>query len=501
MAKEVTINVRTGKLGAAKAAMLIIPLYTKQALGDNLPPAAARDLAAQLKKLKFSGAWGTSDLLIAPRSLQASFVAVVGLGSADATQYRIAEGLRRGVGRVLQDARRHAVHEVALALADGPHLPALAAAATEAASLVHYHFTLYRKVLKQEQQHRALRTLDILVDRAHVLACKAAVRDTQKLMKGVTVARELVNQPASHASPVALVEAAREIESNNPDISLTIFDRKQAEMRGFHAFLAVARGSKQEPYVIHLIYKPAGAKRSLALVGKGVTFDSGGLSLKPAQSMVDMKIDMAGAATVLGVFAVLAKLKIPVEVHGIIAACENMPSGDAFRPGDVLQSMNGKTIEIKNTDAEGRVTLADALTYAIEQPVEAVIDLATLTGASMVALGETHAGLWSNDRNVRQGLIAAASRAGEGLVALPLPEEYRPFIQSSVADLSNSPSNHPFGGAITAALFLQEFVNKKPWAHIDVAGPVFYEKQILPYYAPGATGYGVRMLVEYLRAL
>lgn len=501
MAKEVAITVRTGRLGAAKADILIIPLYAKHTIQDELPPAVAHALNAELKQLKFSGAWGAAELLIAPRSLKASFVAIVGLGNKDASPHRVAEGLRRGIGRVLQDARRHAVHTAALVLSDTDNAPVLAGAATEAAGLIHYHFTVYRKSLKQEQQKRSLRTLELLVGRTYLQAAKAAVTDAQQIVRGVTVARELVNQPASHASPAALVEAAREIEGKNKDISLTIFDRKQAEARGLHAFLAVARGSTQEPYFIHLVYRPEGAKRSLALVGKGVTFDSGGLSLKPAQSMVDMKIDMAGAATVLGVFSVLAKLKIPVEVHGIIAACENMPSGDAFRPGDVLDTLQGKTIEVKNTDAEGRVTLADALTYAANQRVEAIIDLATLTGASMVALGETHAGLWSNNSDVRQRLISAARRVGEGLVALPLPEEYRPFIQSSVADLSNSPSNHPFGGAITAALFLQEFVGKTPWAHLDVAGPVFYEKQILPYYTPGATGYGVRTLIEYLRAL
>ena len=214
--------------------------------------------------------------------------------------------------------------------------------------------------------------------------------------------------------------------------------------------------------------------------------------------MEDMKIDMAGAATVLAVLSILPALKLPIEVQAIVAACENMPSGNAYRPGDVLHTKNGKTIEVLNTDAEGRVTLADALAYAVEQKPDMVIDLATLTGACMVAVGVTHAGLWSNREELADSLMEAAKKSGEGLVRFPLPEEYKAGIVSRVADLRNIPTSR-FGDAIAAALFLQEFVGETAWAHLDIAGPVHLDSAILPYYAPAATGYGVRTLVNFLK--
>jgi leucyl aminopeptidase len=280
-------------------------------------------------------------------------------------------------------------------------------------------------------------------------------------------------------------------------------NRKQALQKKFLAFLAVARGSIQEPYVIHLKYVPKKKpKKKIVLIGKGITFDSGGLSLKPANSMENMKIDMAGAATVLGLFSILPAIRPDVEVHGVILACENMPSGDAYRPGDIIESMSGKTIEVLNTDAEGRITLADALTYASGMKPDAIVDLATLTGACVVALGDTHAGLFGNSETLNQRIMRAAEESGEGMVEFPLPEEYRQTVQSRVADMRNT-SFMRMGGAITAALFLQEFVGKSPvtkkaidWAHIDIAGPVYAEMPLIPYWQFGATGYGVRMLAK-----
>lgn len=315
------------------------------------------------------------------------------------------------------------------------------------------------------------------------------------------MARDLVNQPAAEVRPITLVDKAREITRQFDDVSITVFDKAQAKRKGFTAFLAVARGSKEEPYVIHLKYKPKGlsvSAKKVFIVGKGITFDSGGLSLKPAKYMEAMKNDMAGAATVLGLFSVLSEIGPGVEVHGVIAACENMPSGEAYRPGDILQAKNGKTIEVLNTDAEGRITLADALSYAVEQEPDAIVDVATLTGACVVALGETHAGLWSNDDKLCRQLLKAARKTGEGLVKLPMPQEYRQMIDSRVADVRNM-SLSEGGGAITAALFLREFVGNVPWAHIDIAGAGYAEREWLPYFGIGATGYGVRTLAEFLQ--
>jgi leucyl aminopeptidase len=315
--------------------------------------------------------------------------------------------------------------------------------------------------------------------------------------------RDLVNKPAGEMQPRTLVKEAQALAQSSSSISVTAWNRKQALAQGFTAFLAVAQGSVEEPYIIHLTYTPpTAAVKKVFVVGKGITFDSGGLNLKPTGYMEAMKLDMAGAAAVLGLFSVLPKLGLPIEVHGVLAACENMVSGSSYRPGDILRAKNGKTIEVLNTDAEGRIVLADALSFAAEHKPDVIIDLATLTGACVVALGETHAGLWSNDSVLSEALLSAARATGEGLAAMPMPSEYHQYLESRVADVRNvrGPTER-IGDAIYAAFFLREFVGKNSWAHLDIAGPAYMEKDILPYYPLGGTGYGVRTLVEYLRRL
>lgn len=451
--------------------------------------------------------WGKAEFLPVARGETASFVSVIGLGEGRETERRM-EGLRRGIGRTVAEARRRGVRVMVLDVSSESDSVELGRAAVEAVCLADYAFVEYKKSLAREQRTKSLRELTLVVSRGKRDVMRRGVRETQVVMRAVTAVRDLVNQPASHLVPRTLVEQAQALAERYSDITVQVMDRAAAEKDGWQAFLAVARGSQLEPYVIHVTYLP-GVKPSdettrprpqrVVLIGKGITFDSGGLSLKPANSMVDMKIDMAGAATVLEVMSVVAALRLPIEVHALVATCENMPSGTAYRPGDVLHSRSGKTIEIGNTDAEGRVTLADALDYAQELKADAVIDLATLTGACMVALGETYAGLFSNDRGLTDALLAAARRAGEGLEDLPLPEEYKTHVESKVADVTNAPANNPMGGAITAALFLQEFAGPQPWAHLDVAGPVHMSRPVLPYWGHGATGYGVRTLVEFLK--
>lgn len=459
------------------------------------------ELAPRLKLVDFKGQWGSGEMLVAPPRSRAKLLSVVGLGDRRAAVAQQAEGLRRGLGKVIMEMRRHIARSAALDLTGAPAAPTLAAAAVEAAELATYRFTDYRPKLKQKQAQRRLKTLIIVVDESQEKATRAAVAAAQRVLPGVELARRLVDAPAAAVTPATLVEQARGLAKRFSVLSLKVLDRTAAAKAGWRAFLAVAQGSDTEPYVVHLTYKPANSKKRIFVIGKGITFDSGGLSLKPAQYMEDMKIDMAGAAAVLGLFSVLPALKLDVEVHGVIAACENMPSGSAFRPGDVLTAYNSKTIEILNTDAEGRVTLADALSYAVEQKPDAIIDLATLTGAVMVALGETVAGLWSTDETLRQQLMEAATRAGEGLEDLPLTPEYHPFVESKVADVRNAASSYPYAGGTLGALFLREFVGKVPWAHLDIAGPVYLKRRLLPYYIEGATGYGVRTLVEFLKAV
>jgi leucyl aminopeptidase len=301
-------------------------------------------------------------------------------------------------------------------------------------------------------------------------------------------------------TPAYLAKRAAEI-ARAGGLRLKILERADCARLGMGAYLGVAQGSEQPPKFIHLTYTPKRRpRRRVAVIGKGITFDSGGLDLKPADGMVRMKDDMSGAAAVLGLFQALPKLKPPVEVHGLIAATENMPSGMAQRPGDIVKAMNGLTIEIGNTDAEGRLTLADALAYAakVVKPDE-MVDLATLTGAIVIALGLGVSGLFASDEALAGRLLIAAEAAGERLWRLPLHEEYKEGIKSDIADLNNISSQRG-GGAIVAGLFMRDFTGGLPWAHLDIAGTAFTERE-LPLGPKGGTGVAVRTLLHYLLAL
>jgi len=311
-------------------------------------------------------------------------------------------------------------------------------------------------------------------------------------------ARDLVNAPANEVHPTYLAEVAEDI-ARATGLSAKILDREECAELGMGAFLGVAAGSQQPPKFIHLTYRPRGrSARRIAVIGKGITFDAGGLDLKSAEGMLRMKNDMSGAAAVLAIMRALPALKPKIEVHGLIAATENMPSGTAFRPGDVLRAMNGTTIEIGNTDAEGRLTLADVMSYAVQtiKPDE-MVDMATLTGACVVALGPLCSGLMANRQPLANRLLTAAEAAGERVWQLPLLDEYREHLKSDVADLNNVGPRG--GGAITAGLFLKEFSAGVPWAHFDIAGPAFVEKDG-PLTPKGATGVGVRTILTYLLA-
>ena len=323
-----------------------------------------------------------------------------------------------------------------------------------------------------------------------------AITRAQQVCEGVILARELVAAPPNVVTPEKLADTAADI-AKSYGLELNILDRAACEAAGMGAYLGVAQASDLPPKFIHLIYKPAGeAKRKLAIIGKGLTFDSGGLNLKPSGSGIEMmKIDMGGAAAVLGAAKAIAQLKPNVEVHFISAATENMVSGHAMRPGDILTASNGKTIEVNNTDAEGRLTLADALVYADQLGVDSMVDLATLTGACVVALGDDIAALFSQDEELAYSLAGAATLSGEKLWQMPMEDKYFEGLKSVVADMKNTGPRA--GGSITAALFLKQFVKETPWAHIDLAGPVWSEKEN-GYNSPGATGYGVRMLVEWV---
>jgi leucyl aminopeptidase len=311
------------------------------------------------------------------------------------------------------------------------------------------------------------------------------------------IARDLVNQPANVINPSGLEAYARALAAEK-GLQITVLDEAACRERGMEAFLAVGRGAADKCRLVHLTWAPPSPRRRVALVGKAVTFDSGGLCLKPAGSQATMKMDMGGSAAVIAAVAAAADLGIDTEVHAIFAACENMTGADAYHTGDVLKAANGKTIEVLNTDAEGRLTLADALHYAAGLEPDLIVDLATLTGACMVALGPHIAGIMGTGRGLIRDLRAAGDRTGEPMWELPMPEEYKELIKSKIADIANVGGR--WGGAITAGLFLSEFVPKNvPWAHIDIAGPCFYDKPMNGR-AYGATGFPVRALMDWLSA-
>jgi leucyl aminopeptidase len=348
---------------------------------------------------------------------------------------------------------------------------------------------------KTENNRRPPLGLRFAVERADAGA-RDALREAETRARAVCLARDLANTPAGSLPPAALGERAADLAGG--DLSVRVLDVAALEKLGMGALLAVGQGSRHQPRLIEMTYEPAAAPpRHVALVGKGITFDSGGLSLKPANAMELMKRDMAGGATVIAAMSAVAELGLPLRVRAYIPTAENMPGGNAIRPGDVITAYSGKTIEILNTDAEGRLVLADALAYAAEAEPRALVDFATLTGAVRIALGKRYAAVLGNDRRLVDCCLAAAAGAGEGLWELPLVADYRGDLTSQVADIKNVGGNG--AGTIIAGLFLSEFVGKTPWAHIDFSSTVMSDGY--PCHPAGPSGYGVRTALGVLAAL
>ena len=429
------------------------------------------------------------------RRLRTPRVLVAGLGPKKASN---AEIVRRAAAAAARRARDLGARSAAAYLAaDGLSARARAQATVEGAILGTYRFDRYLK----EKSPKQLEALTVVEPEGRQRAAAGEGMRAGEIWAAATcLTRDLVNEPANVVTPAYLARRAQEIAKAGR-LGLKVLERTDCAKLGMGAYIGVAQGSEEPPKFIHLTYTPRGrARRRVAIIGKGITFDSGGLDLKPADGMYRMKDDMAGAATVLGLFSALPKLRLPVEVHGLIAATENMPSGTAQRPGDVVRAMNGLTIEIGNTDAEGRLTLADALAYAVKEikPTE-MIDLATLTGAIVIALGQAVSGVFASDDPLAGRVLGAAEAAGEKMWRMPLHDEYKDGLKSDIADLNNISSQRG-GGAIVAGLFMRDFTGGRPWAHLDIAGTAFTERE-LPLGPKGATGVGVRTLLAYLHAL
>ena len=450
--------------------------------GRRLPPGAGADLdLAFLAERGFEGKPGEA---LAVPSGRGTWVAL-GVGEPDAVT---AETLRRAAAAFVRTAwRDEAGATTLLAAAPAGLDPALAAqAVAEGAALAAYRFSRYKA------DHDPCRLQSLAVVGSGEAATHGLDRGA-RVAEAVAFARDLVNEPAGAMTPRRLAEIAAGV-AEAEGLTLTVLDEVAIAAEGLGGLAGVALGSDEPARLIELVYDPPSAQGSVALVGKGITFDSGGLSIKTAEGMETMKTDKSGAAAVLAAMSVIAALAPPVKVVAIIPATENMPGGGALKPGDVLTIRNGKTVEVLNTDAEGRLVLADGLSLAVEAGVDAIIDVATLTGACVVALGRKVAGLMGNHAGWVDQVGQAAARAGEDVWPLPLPEDYRKLIDSDVADLKNI-SGGRYAGALTAGLFLREFVGGVPWAHLDIAGPARSEDDE-GYLRKGGTGFGVRTLVE-----
>ncbi len=435
-------------------------------------------LSATLRRSKFKGNVGETLTLAQGET----FVLLVGLGGKRGVS---ADRVRRAGAVVAREALRLKVREVAVEnfFADRLGKAEASYALTEGLYLGSYRFVKYKS------GERAPRVRYWIARGRGRSVAEALV-----MAEATAFARDLVNEPPNVLTPEALAERARRLAETS-GLEIEVLGPEEMEALGMGALLAVARGSSNPPRLIHLTYRPeVKPRRKVALVGKGLCFDTGGYSLKPTDFMKHMKGDMGGAAAVLGAMQAIARLKPAVEVHAYVAAAENKISGSAYVVDEVIRAMNGKTIEVKNTDAEGRLTLADALVYAGREAPDAIVELSTLTGAAVVALGKDIAGLFATDERLGEALRSAGAVEGEKLWPMPLEEDYKQLLKSDVADIANVGNRE--GGAIQAALFLTEFV-RDPFVHIDIAGPAF-QKQAWALGPAGGTGFGVRTLVRWL---
>lgn len=440
---------------------------------------------------EFIGKSNTSKMLHTLGRLPAERLLLVGLGKYKEVNN---ERLRQAAGTAVQALRTARVASFSSALHLSTSLSEALEAVTVGTLLGSYAFEQYKTKEKEERFGFEEMTL-LLPNDGGKKEAVARVDRANTLCQGVELARDLVSHPCNVVTTGYLADTARELAGLH-GLECRIYEQAELEEMGMNALVGVGKGAAEPPRLIVLEYRGPGAKgRPVVLVGKGITFDSGGISLKPGAGMEEMKTDMAGAAAVLGTMSAAAGLKLPINLVGIVPTAENMPDGKAYKPGDVLTSLSGQTIEITNTDAEGRLILCDALHFAQRYKPASMIDLATLTGACIVALGHEASGLMGSDQRLVDALKQAGERCGERVWQLPLWDEYGEVMKSDIADLKNAGSRD--GGSITAGWFLKQFVGKTRWAHLDIAGTAWSEKA-RSYCPKGASGVGVRLLIEYL---
>jgi leucyl aminopeptidase len=469
--------------------LLAVGLYKNEPVPDGL-----REVAdAAVSGGDFTGKSGETALLYTNGALQAQRLLLVGLG--DESSFTL-EKLRRTAATVAKKARSLKTENVSFVpqTPEGSGVEGVARAASEGAALGLYRFVRYKTPEENSDAGEEYPTsFDVILSPEDEEAAKRGIREGESLAAAAALARNLANEPSNTATPEYLAERAREI-SEEHGMELTVLDRSGIEAEGLTGLATVGRSATNEPRFIVLEHHKGGDAAPVVLVGKAVTFDSGGISIKPSGGMEEMKFDMGGGAAVLGAMEAVGRLDLPLNVVALVPATENLPAGDAYKPGDVLRMHSGKSVEIVTTDAEGRLILADALSYAKRYEPAAVVDCATLTGAALVALGHHASGLMGNDEDLIAEVQAAGETTGEKAWPLPLFEEYTEQIKGDTADIKNSGGR--LGGALTAGAFLKEFADY-PWAHLDVAGTAFGKKGNA-YTPKGGTGTPARLLVEFL---
>jgi leucyl aminopeptidase len=470
--------------------LLIVPIpgpdFAKDEALRALDAALDGELLRVAKLEDFTGKKGQTLTLYSGGKLKARKLRLFALGGKDATEELRA--FATVTARSVRETKSFAIH--------APPTSELLQVLIEALLLGDYRYTEYLTGTRAPKPGTARGVL--LTRHKPSAADRKALADASAIADAVNFARDLVNAPPNEMTSVTLANEARRV-AREAGIKIAVWGKAEIIRRGMTLLAAVNSGSEVEPRFIHMSYVPAGRKKvpRIVFVGKGLTFDSGGLSIKPAKSMETMKCDMAGGAMTIATVFAAAKLKLPIEVHAVVPSTDNLTGPGAMKPGDIYRTLDGKTVEVLNTDAEGRLILADALTYARGLEPTVLVDHATLTGAAMVALGQWRAGLFATDDALRDKYLAAASRAGEQFWPLPLDEDIKETIKSPIADLKNTGDG--YGGSIAAALFLREFVGESPWIHLDIAGPAYLSA---PHgNAPkGGTGFGVRTALEFIKS-
>ena len=506
MAKEiisVTVKAQKADPITAKSDLLAVGVFS-DAKRDRLCEAIDKRLEGAIAKVRklgdFKAKANTSALLYGDGKIGAKRVLLVGLGErAKATTDTVRDAAALAASKAVELKAGRAVLALHNGFGRGPGAGELGRAIAEGAYFGSYR---YDEFVTKSEDGRLKELVAVVADAnaAKVGQLAKGVRVGSIIGRAQSFARTIANRPGNVMNPAALAAAAKKVASQTAQLSCTVFDEKQLKQKQMGGILAVGSGSVNKPRLIVLKYTPARKRRArtvtIGLVGKAITFDSGGISIKPAAGMQEMKLDMSGGAAVLGALKAAAELKLDLNVYGIIPSAENLPSGTSYRPGDIVTTYSGKTVEVQNTDAEGRMLLCDALHYAVEQKCDVIVDIATLTGACIVALGKHKGGLMGNNERLIKQLQAASEASGEKVWHLPSGEEYLEEMKSKIADLKNIGSK--WGGACTAAAFLGQFVGDVNWTHIDMAPREAMFEGDKRSGAVGSTGFGVRLLTAYL---